>query len=328
MCETLYLVIPCFNEDEVLPETSKRLGIKIRDMVEQKLISEASKVFFVDDGSKDNTWELIKQLHEENALFSGISLAHNSGEQNAYIAGMMTVKEYADMVITMDADLQDDIDAIDKMVAEYYAGNDIVYGVRSSRKKDSFLRSFPAKVFYKIMKMLGTELIPDHSQYRLMSRRAIDALSGYSEVNLFLPALIPMLGFKNSIVYYERNKRFAGQSKYPFWKLVFIFSEAITSFSLKPIRLINSIGVLFLFAAAGIAVYAMIQAIAGDAISWLLLLATVWAIGGTTLLAIGVVGEYVGKTYFETKHRPRYIISESLLDDPKVSKLPNETAGC
>ncbi len=317
MCETLCLVIPCFNEEEVLPETSRRLDLKIRDMIEKKLISENSKIFFVDDGSKDNTWNIIKQLHSVNDFFSGIRLAHNSGEQNAYIAGMMAVKECADMVITMDADLQDDIDAIDKMVVDYYAGNDIVYGVRSSRKKDSFFRRFPAKVFYKMMKMLGTELIPDHSQYRLMSRRVIEALSGYSEVNLFLPALLPMIGYKNSIVYYERNKRFAGESKYSFWKLLFIFSEAITSFSLKPIRLISNIGILFLLIAVVIAVYIINQAIAGDTVSWLILLASIWAIGGTTLLTIGIVGEYVGKNYFETKHRPRYIISENILDEQK-----------
>lgn len=315
MCETLYLVIPCFNEEDVLPETSRRLDIKIRYMIEQKLISENSKIFFVDDGSKDGTWNIIKQLHSENELFSGISLAHNSGEQNAYIAGMMNVKDYADMVITMDADLQDDINAIDKMVLEYYAGNDIVYGVRSSRKKDSFFKKFPAKVFYKIMKMLGTELIPDHSQYRLMSRRAIDALSGYTEVNLFLPALIPLLGFKHSTVYYERKERFAGESKYSVWKLLLIFNEAITSFSVKPIRFINSIGVLFLLISAAVFIYALYQAISGIAVGWLLVLASVWAVGGATLLAIGIVGEYVGKTYFETKQRPRYIISENILDD-------------
>jgi len=317
MCETLYLVIPCFNEEDVLPETSRRLDIKIRYMIEQKLISKNSKAFFVDDCSKDNTWKIIKQLHEENELFSGLSLAHNSGEQNAYIAGMMTVKEYADMVITMDADLQDDIDAIDKMVIEYYAGNDIVYGVRSSRKNDSFVKRFPAKVFYKSMKMLGTELIPDHSQYRLMSRRAIEALSGYSEVNLFLPALIPLLGFKNSVVYYERKERFAGESKYSFWKLLSIFTEAITSFSMKPIHFIYNLGILSLLIFTGILIYTIIQAINGKVEDWLLILASVWAVGGTVLLAVGIVGEYVGKTYSETKKRPRYLISESFLDEHK-----------
>ncbi|MEI6578518.1 MAG: glycosyltransferase family 2 protein [Eubacteriales bacterium] len=315
MCETLYLVIPCFNEEEVLPETSRRLDLKIRDMIEKKIISEKSKIFFVDDGSKDNTWEIIKQLHSENELFSGLTLAHNSGEQNAYIAGMMAVKDYADMVITMDADLQDDINAIDKMVNEYYAGNDIVYGVRSSRKKDSFFKKFTARAFYKVMKTLGTELIPDHSQYRLMSRRAIEALLGYSEVNLFLPALIPLLGFNNSIVYHERKERFAGESKYSFWKLLLIFNEAITSFSVKPIHFITGTGFLFLFVSLCISIYLLIRAIAGEAVGWILILASVWAVGGMILLAIGIVGEYIGKTYSEAKQRPRYIISESFLDE-------------
>ena len=317
MCKILYLVIACFNEEDVLPETAKRLSEKINMMIVCKLVDKNSKVVFVDDGSRDKTWEIIKQLHKENELFSGISLAHNSGEQNAYIAGMMTVKNYADMVITMDADLQDDIEAIEKMVNDYYAGNDIVYGVRSSRKKDSFVKRFPAKVFYKIMKLLGTELIPDHSQYRLMSRRAIEALSCYREVNLFLPALIPLLGFRNTIVYHERKKRCAGKSKYSVKRLFSLAAEAITSFSLKPLRFISNIGVLFLLVAAGTAVYAITQAVAGDAISWLILLASVWAIGGTMLLATGIVGEYVGKIYFETKQRPRYIIYESLLDNTK-----------
>jgi len=289
----------------------------MNSMIEQGFVNKNSKVVFVDDGSKDGTWNIIKQLHSENELFSGISLAHNSGEQNAYIAGMMSVKKYADIVITMDADLQDDINAIDEMVKKYYEGNDIVYGVRSSRKKDSFFKKFSAKGFYKFMKMLGTELIPDHSQYRLMSRRAIEALSGYSEVNLFLPALIPLLGFKHSIVYYERNERFAGQSKYSFWKLLFIFSEAITSFSVKPIRFINSIGLLFLLISFSVLIYTLCQAISGAAVGWLLVLASVWAVGGALLLAIGIVGEYVGKIYFETKQRPRYIISENILDKQK-----------
>jgi polyisoprenyl-phosphate glycosyltransferase len=315
MCKTLYLVIACFNEEDVLPETAKRLSGKINTMINSKLINKNSKVLFVNDGSKDNTWNIIKQLHDDNDLFSGISLAHNSGEQNAYIAGMMTAKDYTDMVITMDADLQDDIDAIDEMVKEHYQGSDIVYGVRSSRDEDTFFKKFSAKMFYKVMKMLGTELISNHSQYRLMSRRAIDAFAGYSEVNQFLPALIPQLGFKNSIVYYKRNERYAGESKYSAGKLLSLANEAITSFSMKPIRFINSAGILFLLIFAAISVYAVIQAIYGNLEVWLVILASAWAVGGTMLLAVGIVGEYVGKTYLEAKHRPRYHISESLLDD-------------
>jgi len=316
MCKTLYLVIPCFNEEDVLPETSKQLEIKIKKMIEQKLVDENSKVVFVDDGSKDSTWNIIKQLHAENELFSGLSLAHNSGEQNAYLAGMMTVKEYADMVITMDADLQDDIDAIDKMVAEYYKGNDIVYGVRSVRRKESFFRKYSAKVFYKIMKIMGTELIPNHSQYRLMSRRAIEELSRYSEVNLFLPALIPLLGFKNSFVYYERKERYAGKSKYSVGKLFLLASEAVTSFSLKPIQMINVLAfVAFCFSVFGMAAMAVKEVKFGIVPSWLIIFTSVWAIGALQLIATKIIGEYIGKAYKEVKRRPRYIISESFLDE-------------
>lgn len=315
MCKTLYLVIPCYNEEEVLPETAKLLEQKIKHMVEHKKINLRSRILFVDDGSKDNTWEIIKELHDKNNLFSGLKLAHNSGEQNANIAGMMAAKEYADMVITMDADLQDDIDAIDEMVNEYDKGNDIVYGVRSSRKTDSFFKRNTAKAFYKVMKMLGVELIPDHSQYRLMSRRTIEALSGYSEVNQFLPVLILQLGYKNTIVYYERKERHAGTTKYSVGKMLSLAVEAITSFSMKPIRFINSIGILFILISVGVFLCFLAQVLKGNDEVWLAVLASIWVIGGTMLLAIGVVGEYVGKTYLETKQRPRYHISETLLND-------------
>lgn len=315
MQNTLYLVLPCYNEEEVLPETSRQLDIKMGEMIEQKLISKNSKVLFVDDGSKDNTWEIIKQLHNKNNLFSGLKLAHNSGEQNAYIAGMMAVKEYADMVITMDADLQDDIDAIDKMVNEFYKDSDIVYGVRSSRKKDSFFKRFPAKVFYKVMKMLGTELISNHSQYRLMSRRAIEALSCYSEVNLFLPALIPLIGYKSSIVYYERHKRFAGETKYSFWKLVAVFVEGVTSVTYKPIQMISILVMISAFVTfAGIIAIIMQKIQTGAVPPWLFVITSMWMLGAFELLAVRIIGDYIGKTYVESKKRPRYIISEILID--------------
>lgn len=316
MQNTLYLVLPCYNEEEVLPETSRQLDIKMGEMIEHKLISKNSKVLFVDDGSKDKTWEIIKQLHNKNDLFFGLKLAHNSGEQNAYIAGMMAVKEHADMVITMDADLQDDIAAIDKMVLEYYAGNEIVYGVRSSRKKDSFIKRFPAKVFYKLMGMLGTELISNHSQYRLMSQRAIEALSCYSEVNLFLPALIPLIGYKSSIVYYERHERFAGKTKYSFWKLVAVLVEGVTSFSFKPIQIINILALIsFCAVVMGVIVMITQKIQIGEVSSWLMVFTSIWAVGAFQLLALRIIGYYIGKTYLETKKRPRYIVSESLIDD-------------
>ena len=314
MCETLYLVIPCFNEEDVLPESARRLDTKIKSLIERGLVSSRSKILFVNDGSTDKTWDIIKQLHNENKIFLAISLAHNSGEQNAYLAGMMTAKEAADVVITMDADLQDDIDAIDKMVDEYYKGNDIVYGVRASRKNESLFKRFSANTFYRIMKAMGTALIPNHSQYRLMSRRAMDALSGYGEVNLFLPALIPLLGFKNSIVYHERTQRVAGKSKYSVNRLFSLAVQAITSFSLKPIHFVSTAGILFLLVGVGIISVGIVRAITGNVDGWLWVLASVWAVGGVVLIAIGIIGEYVGKTYFETKQRPRYSVSESLLD--------------
>jgi len=233
MHDKLYIVIPCFNEEEVLSETANRLADKIKIMIEQGLVSENSKVVFVDDGSKDNTWKIIKQLHNENKMFSGFSLSHNVGQQKSLFAGMVTVKEYADIIVSMDADLQDDIDVLDEMVKEYQQGNDIVYGVRSSRKNDLFIRRFTSENFYRFTRMMGIEIVPDHAHYRLMSRRAVEALSEYGEVNLFLPYLVPQLGFKNTIVYYERNRRFAGETKYSLRKLFAMATDGITSFSTK-----------------------------------------------------------------------------------------------
>jgi len=315
MNETLYIVIPCYNEEEVLHETANRLDKKIRDMIEQGLVSEKSKVVFVDDGSKDKTWEIITQLHNENKLFSGVSLSHNVGQQKSLYAGLMAAKEYADMIVSMDADLQDDVDKIDEMVNAYYKGDDIVYGVRSSRKKDSFIRRFASENFYRFTKIMGIEIIPDHAHYRLMSRRAVEALSEYGEVNLFLPYLVPQLGFKNSIVYYERNKRFAGETKYSLRRLFLMATDGITSFSTKPIAMI-SILVVFSFMAviAGI-IAILMKKITNNAIpSWLIIFTSVWAAGACQLLAIRIVGEYIGKTFKETKNRPRYIISENLLE--------------
>jgi glycosyltransferase involved in cell wall biosynthesis len=315
MHETLYIVIPCFNEEEVLHETANRLEIKMKSMFEQGLISEKSKVIFVDDGSKDSTWKVIKQLHDENKLFSGFSLSRNVGQQKSLYAGLMSAKEDADIVVSMDADLQDDIDVLDEMVNAYYKGNDIVYGVRSARKKDSFVRRFASESFYRFTKMMGIEIVPDHAHYRLMSKRTVEALSEFREVNLFLPYLAPQLGFKNSVVYYERNKRFAGETKYSLRKLFMMATDGITSFSTKPIAMI-SILVVFSFMAviAGI-IAILVKKITNNAIpSWLIIFTSVWAAGAFQLLAIRVIGEYIGKTFKETKNRPRYIISENLLE--------------
>jgi polyisoprenyl-phosphate glycosyltransferase len=311
---TLYLVIPCYNEAEVLHETAKRLLAKLNDLIKVNKISKSSRILFVNDGSKDNTWEIIKKLHTGNELFTGISLSHNKGQQNALLAGLLTAKDYADMIISVDADLQDDIDVIDMMINEYYLGNEIVYGVRSSRKSDSFLRRITAENFYRFMKILGIEVMFNNSSCRLMSNRAIEALSGYNEVNLFLPGLVPLLGFKNSIVRYERKERYAGKTKYSFRQLFSLAAEAITSFSLKPIRFIRTVGFLFFLISIGIVVYMLAQTTISSTETWLIVLSSIWAIGGIILISIGIVGEYVGKTYFEVKQRPRYIISEILLD--------------
>lgn len=314
MGDILCFVIPCYNEEEVLPFTSRILAAKISALIEAKIVSPASKVLFVDDGSSDRTWEMIKLLHAGNPSFLGVSLAHNSGEQNAYLAGMMTAKEFADFIITMDADLQDDINAVDDMIAEYQKGSDIVYGVRASRKNESFMKKLPAQAFYTMMKHMGTELIANHSQYRLMSRTALDALAAYPEVNLFLPALAPLLGFRSAVVFHERHERIAGKSKYSARKLLALAMEAVTSFSMKPLRLIGVLGGLCLLAAVGIAAYAVIIALLDNMPGWLAVLASVWAVGCLTLLSIGIVGEYAGKTYIEAKRRPRYFVSESLLN--------------
>lgn len=315
MNEKLYVVIPCFNEEEVLRETAGRLDKKVKSLYEQGLISEDSRVIFVDDGSSDRTWEIITQLHNENKLFSGIHLSRNFGQHNSLFAGMMKAKEHADIIVSMDADLQDDIDAIDQMVEEYYKGNDIVFGARSCRKKDTFIRRFASKSFYKVTKMMGIDIIPDHAHYRLMSRRAVEALSEYGEVNLFLPYLVPQLGFGKSIVYYERNKRFAGKTKYSIKKLVMMATDGITSFSTKPIEIISVLALVsFLGAIAGVIAIAVQRINNGTVSPWMTVFTSVWTISAFQLVAIRIIGGYIGKIFKETKRRPRYTIAENILD--------------
>lgn len=314
----LYLIIPCYNEEEVLCEAANRLSAKLQSLISDEAASPDSRVLFVNDGSKDKTWEIISRLHSENKLFSGISLSHNQGQQNALLAGVVTAKAYADITISLDADLQDDINVIDLMLDEYRKGNDIVYGTKAPIKNEKPYRKLLAEGFYKFINIIGVNMISHHSSCRLMSRRAIEALSEYGEVNLFLPALVQLLGFKSSIVHYEQNERFAGKTKYSINKLFSLALEAITSFSMKPIRLINLAGIFFLFIFVGITLYDIVIAFSGEFDGWLLVLASVWAVGGAFLLAVGVVGEYVGKTYLETKQRPRYFISEVLLETKSI----------
>lgn len=316
MKNTLYIVIPCYNEEEVLPETSKRLKIKVNDLMEKGKISRQSRIVFVNDGSKDKTWQLITQLHESDVLFSGINLSRNRGHQNALLAGLMTVKDCADMVISMDADLQDDINAVDEMIEKYLAGTDIVYGVRSSRARDTFFKKATAEFFYKMMNLMGANTVFNHADYRLMSKRALEGLAEFGEVNLFLRGIVPMIGYTCDVVYYERGERFAGESKYPLGKMVAFAVEGITSLSTKPIRLITGLGFFIFLVSIAILIYSVVRHFMGATIvGWTTLMVSVWAIGGLILLSLGVVGEYVGKIYLESKARPRFIIENFLNDD-------------
>ena len=319
MNNILYIVVPCYNEEEVLPETSKRLMAKIRALMAAGKVSEESRIVFVNDGSKDRTWEIIKDLHQQDPIFSGICLSRNRGHQNALLAGLMTAKEYADMVISLDADLQDDVDAIDAMVDQYLDGCDIVYGVRSSRETDTKFKRGTAQGFYKVMKWLGVEMKDNHADYRLMSKRALNALGDFKEVNLFLRGLVPMLGFRTGEVEYERHERFAGESKYPLKKMLNFAWEGITSLSIKPIRFITALGFIMFFISLCFLIYFLVRFIIGETVTgWVTIVMSIWILGALQLIAIGVIGEYIGKIYLESKGRPRYIIQSILLDAQKT----------
>ena len=312
----LYLVIPCYNEEAVLDEAARRLREKYTALMEAGRISPDSRIVFVDDGSKDKTQEMIRALHADDPVFRGIFLSRNRGHQNALLAGLMTVKEECDAAISLDADLQDDIDAIDAMVEKYHEGYDVVYGVRSSREKDSFFKRTTAEGFYTFMGAMGVETVYNHADFRLMSRRALDALEEFREVNLFLRGMVPLVGFKSTEVTYERGERFAGESKYPLRKMLGLAAEGITSMSVKPIRMIAALGVLVFLASLGVLIYSVIRKILGVTVpGWAFLAVSIWALGGIQLLSIGIIGEYIGKIYLETKRRPRFIISEYLKDD-------------
>ncbi len=309
----LYLVVPCYNEEDVLPETAKRLKEKFGKLIADEKIFPESRICFVDDGSKDKTWSIISALHKEDSLFRGIKLSRNKGHQNALMAGLMTVKDECDAAISMDADLQDDINAIDEMVDKYTEGYDVVYGVRSSRKQDTAFKRTTAQLFYRMMRAMGVELVYNHADFRLMSRRALDGLSEFREVNLFLRGIVPLVGYKHTTVEYERGERFAGESKYPLKKMIAFAFEGITSMSVKPIRMISTFGVLIFLISLVILAYSLVQHFIGNTVwGWTSLAVSIWAIGGLQLLAIGVIGEYIGKIYLETKERPRFIVEEYL----------------
>lgn len=311
----LYIVVPCYKEEEVLPETAKRLREKMSSLMEQKKISPDSKVVFINDGSTDRTWEIICRFHEEDKLFCGINLSRNRGHQNALLAGLMTARDYADMVISMDADLQDDIDAVDEMVNRYLEGYDIVYGVRSSRKKDSFFKRFTAESYYKFIRFMGADVVFNHADYRLMSKRALEGLSEFTEVNLFLRGIVPQIGYKSTVVTYERQERFAGESKYPLKKMLSLAFEGITSFSVKPIRMVANLGAIIAAVSVIFLIWSVCVKLFGQSVDgWSSLMASIWLMGGLQIFCIGMIGEYVGKIYMETKHRPRYIIEQFLHD--------------
>ena len=309
------ILVPCYNEEEVLAETTKRLNLKLKNLIDTKKIGAKSRILYVNDGSKDSTWSLIEEFYEKNELVSGLNLSRNRGHQNAVLAGLLYAADHADMTISMDADLQDDIDAIDEMVEKYLEGADVVYGVRSGRKKDSLFKRFTAEAFYKLMLSMGVEIVFNHADFRLMSKRAVKSLSEYKEVNLFLRGIVPLIGFKSAKVYYERSERFAGKSKYPFRKMISFALDGITSFSVKPIRMILTMGLLIFIISIGILIYSLIEHFYGDTVlGWSSIMVSIWALGGLELLAIGIVGEYIGKMYLETKRRPRFAISD-ILDD-------------
>ena len=314
--DILYVVVPCYNEEEVLSETTKRLCAKLEDLIKMDKISESSRIMYVNDGSKDKTWGLIEEYSHSHELVTGICLSRNRGHQNALLAGLMTAKNYADVVISMDADLQDDINAIDEMLDKYYAGCDIVYGVRSSRKKDSFFKKHTAQAFYKFMKAMGVDVVYNHADYRLTSKRVLENFSDYKEVNLFLRGIFPLIGYKSDVVYYERAERFAGESKYPLKKMLNFAWDGITSCSGRPIRLVRRVGVIIFVISVIMTLYSVIVYLMGKTVpGWTFLACSIWMLAGVQMLSLGIIGEYVGKVYNETKARPRYIISRNLNEE-------------
>ena len=317
--DRLYIVVPCYNEEAVLPETSKRLKAKLAALEAAGSISADSRVLFVNDGSKDRTWEIIAQLHAQDPqTFSGVQLSRNRGHQNALLAGLTEAAKHADVIVSMDADLQDDIDAVDAMLAKYREGCEVVYGVRSARKTDTAFKRVTAEGFYHFMQAMGVDIVYNHADYRLMSRRAVEALEQFSEVNLFLRGIVPLVGFKSDTVTYARGERFAGESKYPLKKMIAFAMDGITSFSVKPIRLILSVGALVFLVSIAMLLYSVIRKALGHTVAgWTFLACSIWGLGGIQLLSLGVIGEYIGKIYNEAKRRPRFIIAEVLDADNK-----------
>lgn len=311
MAKILYLVIPCYNEEEVLADTAGKLDKKMKELIAEGFIDVKSRIIFVNDGSMDLTWKIIEDLHNKDTLFGGINLTRNRGHQNALLAGLMTVKDDADIVISLDADLQDDINVFDEMLQKNNEGYDVVYGVRNDRRKDSFFKRHTAQMFYKLTNKLGGDLIYNHADFRLMSKRALEGLAQFEEVNLFLRGIIPLIGYPSTIVEYERKERLAGKSKYPFKKMMSFAIEGITSLSIKPMKFVTGMGIFVFLVSIAMMIYAFVSYFTGKVVAgWTSILISVWAIGGMVLLGLGVVGSYIGKIYLETKKRPRYIVEK------------------
>lgn len=307
----LYIVIPCYNEEKVLPITASLFKNKIKSLIRNGKISENSKVLFINDGSKDSTWKIIQSLSKTDDIYEGLSLSRNRGHQNALLSGLLEAKDYCDITISIDCDGQDDIDAMDQMVEEYLSGAEIVYGVRSNRDTDTFFKRFTAQSFYRLLNKMGGEVIYNHADYRLVSSRALKEFSEFKEVNIFLRGMFPMVGFKSTCVYYERHERIAGESHYPLSKMLALAFDGITSLSIKPIRIITGFGAFFALISLGLIIYVLTSFFRGNTVpGWSSNLISVCLIGGIQLISLGVIGEYIGKIYLETKHRPRYIISE------------------
>jgi len=312
---TLYLAVPCYNEEEVLKDTTTKLLSKYKQLITAGKITNNSRIVYIDDGSKDRTWEIIQNLYKVSPFISGLKMSRNRGHQNALYGGLITLKDYADAVISIDADLQDDINAIDEMIEKYEQGCDIVYGVRKKRENDTFFKRFTAEGFYKILKAMGGEIVFNHADFRLMSKRALDAFAEFKEVNLFLRGMVPMVGFKSGVVEYERLERAAGKSKYPLTKMLALAWQGITSLSIKPIRMIMWLGIIIFILSLAFGIYTLITFFCGATVSgWASTFISIWALGGLQLFAIGVIGEYLGKVYLEAKQRPRYVVEEFLND--------------
>jgi polyisoprenyl-phosphate glycosyltransferase len=308
---TVYLVVPCYNEEAVLPETEKQLTQKLEQMISSGKAAKESCILFVDDGSKDKTWDLISECHESNKHICGIKLSHNRGHQNALLAGLMIAKEYADCAISLDADLQDDIEVLDQFMDSFNAGNDVVYGIRNKRVTDTLFKRTTAQSFYKLMKFLGVDIVYNHADYRLMSKRVLETLAEYKEVNLFLRGIVPLIGYKSDYVYYDRHERLLGESKYPLRKMIGFAIEGITSFSVQPLKIISNLGItISLLSLVGL-LYALVSFYSGVTVpGWTAIICSIWLLGGIQLLCIGVVGEYIGKIYSEVKARPRFTIDK------------------